>query len=104
MAARALVQTKPRNPAPALSFQGHSRSQGRVFFFFFLIPKTICLGLQLINNVVIVPVNSEEAQSYIYMYPFSPKPQGRVFLNGGELGALRMVWIWADFDRLFPWE
>ena len=91
------------SPSPELSGTQQISGEG-LLFFFFLIPKTFCLGLQLINNVVIVPVNSEEAQSYIYMYPFSPKPQGRVFLNGGELGALRMVWIWADFDRLFPWE
>ena len=96
VAARPLVQTKPRNPAPAPSFQGHSRSQGRVFFFlfFFLTPKTFCFGLQLINNVVIVPV---KRLSHIYTCIHSPPNPREGLLNGGELGALRTAWIWADF-------
>ena len=72
------------SPSPELSETQQISGEGLLFFF--LIPKTFCLGLQLINNVVIVPVNSEEAQSYIYMYPFSPKPQGRVFLMEGSWG------------------
>ena len=62
--------------------------------FFFLIPKTFCFGLQLINNVVIVPV---KRLSHIYTCIHSPPNPREGLLNGGELGALRTAWIWADF-------
>ena len=82
------------SPSPKLSGTQQISGEGLLLPFFFLTPKTFCFGLQLINNVVIVPV---KRLSHIYTCIHSPPNPREGLLNGGELGALRTAWIWADF-------
>ena len=46
----------------------------RFFFWFQTLNFLFCIGVQPINNVVIVSDNSEGTQPHIYMYPLSLNP------------------------------
>ena len=46
----------------------------RFFVWFQTLNFLFCIGVQPINNVVIVSGNSERTQPHIHTYPLSPSP------------------------------
>ena len=73
------------------------------FIVVFLTPKTFCIGVQPINNVMIVS-GWEGTQPYIYMYPFCLKhpshPGWHITLSRVPCGMLSKMQIAESMSRI----
>ena len=65
----------------SLIHAGKSELKVKLELFFQTLNFLFCIEIYLINNVVVVSVNSKGTLSYIYMYSFSSHPSQHVTLS-----------------------